>query len=722
MARKSFLYFLFGPNNKPLYVDDNGFVKEGNEDFMKPDGQPASLNYSPIGWKDKIVKYARNIKYWGIFRDMTVPLKFPGDGFEILNKMFWDFGMEVVVQFVVLKLDRLNLPYTYKGWYKSELNFPKFKQSLITYQVEALEGGLSKYLKANENTDYEIPIDTDPEHFNVLMDGIYLYGKQNFISITDFIFTEDIFLDEIALPWIPVTSEGNPPYVQFFQTQLEIAKINNSTFDYAVYSPNYCIYISQDAPGPITLNIVGKVRFQITTMGTVRSFRLTRWRSSLNSTPTDVEDNIIFNDLINNTDVQEYSIDETIVAQPGDKIMYTFSRNPAAQSSDMSEYKFVEGTELTVNFKSRNKPTITKCLYSWTVFKRLVEKATDGKYTAKSSWLETKKDIALTSGDGLRGIVTTEDQTGAYIKTNISDFLKSMNHWCVGMGIENDQLVMELFPYFFKSEQILDFQQMTDPEVIMAEDLLFNTIKTGGPRIEYDDVNGKYEFNQGQVWGTAITKYTKELDLTTPYRRDPYGMEFIRKEMVDKDTTDRESDDNVFMINIETELQEETDDYPAHYLLYRPVYTTISGVPDFDGIFNTELTGVHTLKNNGRYIRSVMDKMDTTSITLKSKDKNSDLKTTGGPNGNISLNDPLQVGGLGEKIFLPYYLTGVCEIQKNLLEIMEVNPYGFGRVEIEGSNFYGFLMDGSIKPATNDKQNPKLLLTVNNDPRKIRRR
>ena len=62
-------------------MDDAGHVQEGDPgNFTKPNGQPARLEFAPEGWRDKLVKYARNIKYWGLFRDMTVPMKFVGDG------------------------------------------------------------------------------------------------------------------------------------------------------------------------------------------------------------------------------------------------------------------------------------------------------------------------------------------------------------------------------------------------------------------------------------------------------------------------------------------------------------------------------------------------------------------------------------------------------------------------------------------------------------------
>ena len=55
MQNKTFISWLFNKDKKPLYVD--GIIREADKDtFLKPDGQPAHLQYSPDGWRDVLVK------------------------------------------------------------------------------------------------------------------------------------------------------------------------------------------------------------------------------------------------------------------------------------------------------------------------------------------------------------------------------------------------------------------------------------------------------------------------------------------------------------------------------------------------------------------------------------------------------------------------------------------------------------------------------------------
>jgi hypothetical protein len=186
MARPTFLYYLFNENNRPMYVGANRFIYEADANWNRLDnGKEAHLKDSPEEWKDVLVKYGRNFKYWGMFRDLTIPLTFPGDGFDILvDRLRKHGGFEALCYIGILKLDRTSLPYTYRNWYLSELNFVKAEQFLDSMKIEALEGGLSKLLKANENTKYTIPIDADSQHITIFDDGMELVNTATW-AITD---------------------------------------------------------------------------------------------------------------------------------------------------------------------------------------------------------------------------------------------------------------------------------------------------------------------------------------------------------------------------------------------------------------------------------------------------------------------------------------------------------------------------------------------------------
>ena len=191
MNQKEFTYSLTNKAGLFYYVDNN---------IVKTTPTPTPLEYSPDGWKDQLVNYARNETYYGIFRSYTIPLKFVLDGAQILRSRLYVYGMEDVVNLVI---NRLNYDTgQYDLFYTGEIDFSKFEDSIDVFKVNVIEGGLSKYVKAYENVAQEIPL--NKEFIKVKMDGI------KFKKYIDFEMLKGLenFTNEATLPCIFLLEEG----------------------------------------------------------------------------------------------------------------------------------------------------------------------------------------------------------------------------------------------------------------------------------------------------------------------------------------------------------------------------------------------------------------------------------------------------------------------------------------------------------------------------------
>ena len=811
MARKSFLYYLFSKNKKPLYVDDNGFVIEGTDDYFKPDGQPARLELSPDGWKDTLVKFARNIKYFGLFRDYTVPMKFVGDGAAILRHQMWHFGLEGVTYLGIAKLDRTGLPYNYYSWYLSEINFAKYRQTKTGVNTEALEGGLSKLLKAYENTTYEIAVDDDPEHILVLMDGMEFdfNRKCNIIPDQAITGTANYYLGQVE-----TSREGITPEINF----ADLLPKQSSPY------PNEDYFLQSKKTQEFTVSGRIKIYFNRTTPFELRIE--TNDGVSSSGFPQYSLVNIAGSPRSAGT-TEEFSFNETFTLPAGSRAHMKIYGG----SSPLTEFTVLEG-EITVDYVYRHPQSYIKALYPFRVLEKLVYKITDGQYTCESNFLQNLTDYCITSGDALRGL------TAAVIKTSLADFFKSFfSRFSIGLTVKDDKLLIEPLSHFFDSSIIADIGSVDDAEITLAEDLVFNSIKAGYAKQEYTDANGRYETNQGQAWSTPITKIIRETDLTSPYRADPFGIELLRINFEERKTTDSNSDNDTFLLNITQEPENDPGEFRAQvtgvhsysgtslveydtvnpgpsftantlkteftynspinqniafsisltptggggvteiqvavlkngvavysqmfpiggtngfttnfaiaqndvisvqvagmagalnvnqsnvafnyvvngsYLLNRPAYTSVTGIPHPDTAFNLELSPKKGLLNNGAYIHSIMDLLDTSAIKLQSADKNKELVTV--LNGvTVDEDADIQIGSLPAQLFKPYYINFRTQVPINLVELLKVNPFGRIKFTYNSTVFYGFLMDGGIKPANNDSQVWKLLCAPEND-------
>ena len=547
MARKGFLYYLFSKNKGALYIDDAGHVQETNPgNYVKPDGEPAHLEHSPEGWRDQLVKYERSLTYWGLVRSMAVTMKFPLDGAKILRNKMWAFGIQAVIYLNILKLDRTQLPYNYPSWYLSELNFVKYKQTKTAVFIEALEGGLSKLLKSNEGIVYEIPVSTDPEKVFVKLDGIELTKSANYFLINDISIDNTNYGDTSWAPLAVQNSEGRASGITFQDQSLE----NTAGTAYAtrLLSNNCFAVASSDNLVPIDLVLKGKIVFKCTEQDAANGLRMRFLRS--NQLIANQNDYVILLDtpLVENQ-VYSHDINLTIPLEPGERCyLEMFFGNTGVDT----KFEFLSDSTIKIQYQSRYRTTYAEGLYPYRVAQLLVDQMTNGQYTIKSDWLKAKKDIILCSGNDIRGIRYIDTLVPNKISTSLTSFFKSFNRWMIGLTIENDKLVIEPRTAFFNNTIITDIGSIDEPDVVPAEDLLFNSIKVGGKEIEYDDVNGIYEPNQGQEWLTPLNKYTKELDLISDYRMDPIGIELLRMNYENLSTTDTKNDKDVFMLNVKT--------------------------------------------------------------------------------------------------------------------------------------------------------------------------
>jgi len=127
---------------------------------------------------------------------------------------------------------------------------------------------------------------------------------------------------------------------------------------------------------------------------------------------------------------------------------------------------------------------------------------------------------------------------------------KGRKKYSIGLGIEGDKLVIEELDYFFTTGVIMDLGIVDDLEVLIAEDLLYNTIKTGYKDQTIDDINGRDEVNVTQLYSTPNSRSPKELSLVSPYRADPYGIESARTDQFGQQQTSSTADNETFVLSV----------------------------------------------------------------------------------------------------------------------------------------------------------------------------
>lgn len=295
------------------------------------------------------------------------------------------------------------------------------------------------------------------------------------------------------------------------------------------------------------------------------------------------------------------------------------------------------------------------------------------------------------------------------ISISFADFyqsVKSANGGDCAFGVNPKPFIETLANVFMGSGTVNLGNVPKDWQSECATDMLYNTIKVGQKKAQYDAINGLNEVCGEQYYSSPMLTPAAELNLFSPVRFDPYGIESAR--ITQNDTAASRSDNGTFGIWINTTPVSET---PFEY--YRPLGSEgllqpISGVPD--SYYNYKLSPKTCLKRGDRYLASIYFGMSGYQLTLTGHENNIGMSYVGLDGVRIVEADPVQIAGLGAAYFIPEYYN--FTIPGGLID---TNSYADMSFVVNGNVMRGFVMSYKCNFANNVPQPVKLLLGPGND-------
>jgi len=675
---KDFLYFLTDELGRCYYVN-NGVVLTSSS--------PVPLEITPDGWQDKSVKYARNTRYFGLFRTFTTPLKFVVDAAKIIRKRMYTYGTEEKIFLVIHRLDKtFGEGWVHKFFYRGELDLSKFEDADTYFQTNIMEGDLSKIIKANEATQYELSLDV-PEAVYVKMDGHYLNEKRNFI-------TQSAGLLALHLIGIlETTREGNAPGLASFTVYADGDYPSSFATD-----TRYWFLTTQVIND---INVSGSMSFQW--LNEIGHF-IVELHSSTGQIITLFDDNVTVGN-------HSFDFDEDLNSA-ADERWFLVGRILGFGSAAV-----VYGEQdIAITFKSRFPTTFIKALPGWAAAQQLLNKmAGVTGYTFRSEYLSSVwKGLMITSMDAIRGL------DGAKIKTSWNDHFDSYNVPCnIEASLQGTVLSVEEKAQAFQSGVVQDLGAVKNLKVKPADDHQYNTIKIGYPNSNTEDVNGRDEFNVTHVYSSPVKRVAKELSLVSKYKASMYEIELGRINLDGKTTTDSSNDNDVYFLMLEDNYTIGTGDEPArYYKLRRDTYDSITGLLNPETAFNVLISPKRCLLTHGNYLRGVFYWHEGSNLVFQTSDKNAELKTV---SGGVIIEEKanVNIGTLAAPLFIPLEFEFESLVPKDIIDTMEDSPAGTFQIEYDGEELFGFVQEISIKPANNPAQDVVLLCSPETDLTKL---
>jgi hypothetical protein len=654
--------------------------------FILSDGVnfPIELNFSPDGWNESIINRTRNDNYFSVSEKFTTQLTFVEDGAAYLKNIFYTKGIDGFCKLTITQLNDTTLQYV--TIYQGNIDFSTFVDGRFQVKVNINEGSFWETIKAKEKTDYEIDIDS-LSPITIDADFPALEEKINAINSSQ----------NITLHGLCILGFSNLVYENSLNS---ISYYDNQTASNVALPYSQPTYLVEKPVTNASIYFYGDLALSAQNTNTALKIKLlVSVYNGVTNTFYSIQDFLIpaFNNLTPINFVLSSSIPITL--NVGDFIsINTLLTNTSGVPVTSVDYYLSGDIYHDLTYSAYPLPKQIKALRASTVFNELLKRMNDDVAMAyNQTFFNQIYDYVITSGDAIRGL------TGAKIKTNFADFFNSFNTFFgCGFGYENNKAWMDFKSHFFQNVEIKNFGEVSDFELSVFKNWTFNAVKIGYDEQTYDDVNGRFEFNQSQDWTLPIKKIAKKQDMISNYRADLFGIIFTSLNLEGKTTTDSDNDNDVFVIHTKTKFGA---------VSFNRYYNTASvqGFSDVQKLFNYKLSPKRCLLRNSDFFNSFLH-LNTGDTTFTSGLKNTDLQVQALDEvAPIKESTKLLYTELKNPLYLPYQFQFKAIITKDFNQFINSNQNGYVKFTYKGIELKGFIYEVGVNPSQNTEYQLKLI-------------
>jgi hypothetical protein len=723
-----FKFYILDKNGNYYYTD--AFDK------VQTTSTKTALKFTPKGWDAIRMQVSRDAKTFGINTVITTPLSFVRDGAIILRSIYYANGDTNFEAYAKIVIERRNDDngvsgqiWGYKHYYTALVDFgnenkDQPKDDTNSFTVRLFEKNVQSKLQANEDTEYEIPFDSDS--INIEMAGVKFTNTYEWLA-SNLAATAVLSggSGQFYLPAMGLRKEDTGYFGDYMQEQGQgqevFARSTTPSDANKMFYTGLQFTADWEFSANITVNNTGGASdLQMEVAFMVKDFTInTIGRTAIYTTSV----------LGGIAGSQTFSITAS-----GSRTFNSYPLNHFLSIGlPATSLQTVNVTINSINLKIKYKqalPTTYNNSFKYKDFaKKIIAKASNNEATFNAGFLsfyDTKANLYkyygnlphythVTSGNALRGFAS------AKVKSTWGNIIQDIrSRWMCGIDITGDTVRIEQLPYFFnKDSVILEIPSVSKFTKYTANNLIYNDIKCGYRDKNLDMLNARYEINAEQSWKIVIERIKAELNLVSPFDAGVYSNEYLRSNLSGKDTTDNQSDNEVFLIEISDVISGGNQT-----LLKYSSPDNISGVADSATMYNAGLNPRSFLLRWLPYIKSIMNIDDTAwssseTVKFQTAVRNalasfllhgySNLQ-----NADIYPSSTYQYFA-GNRLFKPTFYEFDCEVPFDVLNTILANKYGVIRFKDGNNSYDGFIWDVDINPSVNDKCHMKLLASPNNN-------
>jgi hypothetical protein len=508
------------------------FVEGKLEADNEVDKLPLELN--PSNLRDMVLSFGTNKNYFSGVRSLLVNWNMIGDGADIIRTM--KYNGAGYAESMYLLIERWHPDDdTYYTYYEGRFDLAQTKDTIIGYDCPCIDSSVWGVLSQNDDVKYSIDCTSKAKNaVPILFDGITLKSKYTYqpVSAVFKVVTAPISPATI-FDMVLVNTDGDSSGVitqsQHYQNTNTAVEGN---FIYKTVKPN-TIHLYGDFNYQFTKSKGGSVTFQLIARCSLSQLLIL-------AQVTFVSTNQYTHHTIH--------FDVNIPLQSGEEVVLQILPTYAENGED--DFVFIpDVTNIYIDSLTKADASIVYGRYAVDVLGELVSRGTNGLYKVVSSYYSTNKNKVITCGNALR------NAPNATIQTSFKDWFKAydIEDW-IAFRIVNNQMLVEPVPVIYDDKtNLFDVGEVKEVEIEDAYDYLCNEIELNMNRQDYRHTSGRLEFNSLNTFFIYQYNVKNKISLISPYRKDCYGMEFIRLDYQQQSTEDNSGDTNVFIVDVSSQ-------------------------------------------------------------------------------------------------------------------------------------------------------------------------
>jgi hypothetical protein len=620
-------------------------------------------------WDEVKASFKRN-DYDGVIRTFSNKFSFAGDARRLLLKQYDEDYLNASASIII---STRNNSWLYNERFSCTLNFSTLQDNGRILQINAVDDSVASMIKAKRGTQYEYPVEEVKSPIPLVYDGLELSESAKWLSTGD-IYNGEIgdLLDNDKYVYANFSSNWQP--MQLYTEATDI-NIGNATEildqSYMAFQDQYLDGDGNVADGykdentivtalksvklSVDINFNFFIRYQSLAWGSAHGVALRLAKIGTDNKTTTVIIEHFWTTPEETLQEKEYSEHFDVPLDKGEKLvlMCKLECTLIGGGSARVYYPMSSDSRVTVSWKNRINPVEMDVIKPDTLLNRLL-KSINGEKDGLTGVIEGTGDRRL-DNCMLLAAESARKIPGAKIYTSFTKFANWMSYvFGYAYDISENTVTFRHRSKYFSDDVVKRIDDLSDYEMKVNSALVYSRIRIGFDKQDYDTANGKDEFRFTNEYTTGVTMTDNSLEMISPYRADAYGIEFLA-DKIGEDTTDNESDTDLFMVGVKS------DSSGLKYILNRDYL--MGGVLSPDTMFNAMFSPSSMVLANEAYIGSSVE-----MLTFASSDGNSDVGIDGmGESRDIILSKRMftvaEVEFETSDVELPEDLTGIVEME-----------------------------------------------------------